>query len=266
MPAFICNTCGTQYAPTRQAAGGLPDLRRRAAVRAAAGPELDHARRAGQAQHQRLARARAEPAASRSPRPGLRHRPARAALAHAARQHPVGLHLADRPRHRRADQRPWAGSRASRSRTRTTTPAWSEWSQAFGGIPIHLHAADRKWIMRDDPAIALWQGETKELLPGADADLRRRPLSRRHGAALGGGRRRQGRAAVGRHRAGGAGQQVGELHVELPELHPAVGAARRGRGRRRSSPTSSTACTAPSPTAPSGPTARPWSSARPSAI
>ena len=41
-----------------------------------------------------------------------------------------------------------------------------EWSQAFGGIPIHLHAADRKWIMRDDPAIALWQGETKELAPG----------------------------------------------------------------------------------------------------
>ena len=41
-----------------------------------------------------------------------------------------------------------------------------EWSQAFGGIPIHLHAADRKWIMRDDPAIAPWQGETKELAPG----------------------------------------------------------------------------------------------------
>jgi hypothetical protein len=42
----------------------------------------------------------------------------------------------------------------------------AEWSAAFGGIPIHLHAADRKWIMRDDPAIALWQGETKELSPG----------------------------------------------------------------------------------------------------
>ena len=41
-----------------------------------------------------------------------------------------------------------------------------EWSQAFGGMPIHLHAADRKWIMRDDPAIALWQGETKELAAG----------------------------------------------------------------------------------------------------
>ena len=42
----------------------------------------------------------------------------------------------------------------------------AEWSQAFGGIPIHLHSADRKWIMRGDPAVALWQGETKELAPG----------------------------------------------------------------------------------------------------
>ena len=24
-----------------------------------------------------------------------------------------------------------------------------EWSEAFGGVPIHLHEADRKWIMRD---------------------------------------------------------------------------------------------------------------------
>jgi hypothetical protein len=41
-----------------------------------------------------------------------------------------------------------------------------EWSQAFGGVPVHLHQADRKWIMRDSPSISLWQGETKELLPG----------------------------------------------------------------------------------------------------
>lgn len=42
----------------------------------------------------------------------------------------------------------------------------AEWSQAFGGIPIHLHEADRKWIMRGDPAVKLWSGETKELVPG----------------------------------------------------------------------------------------------------
>jgi hypothetical protein len=41
-----------------------------------------------------------------------------------------------------------------------------EWSRAFGGVPIHLHKADRQWIMRDDPAIALWEGDRKELLPG----------------------------------------------------------------------------------------------------
>jgi len=41
-----------------------------------------------------------------------------------------------------------------------------EWSHAFGGVPIHLHKADREWIMRDDPVIKLWDGERKELLPG----------------------------------------------------------------------------------------------------
>ena len=42
----------------------------------------------------------------------------------------------------------------------------TEWSRAFGGVPIHLHEADRQWIMRDDPAIQLWKGDSKELLPG----------------------------------------------------------------------------------------------------
>src|SRR5215468_9189183 len=41
-----------------------------------------------------------------------------------------------------------------------------EWSRAFGGVPIHLHAADRAWIMRPDPAIKLWEGDTLALLPG----------------------------------------------------------------------------------------------------
>jgi hypothetical protein len=40
-----------------------------------------------------------------------------------------------------------------------------EWSRAFGDVPIHLHAADREWIMRPDPAIKLWEGETLPLVP-----------------------------------------------------------------------------------------------------
>ena len=41
-----------------------------------------------------------------------------------------------------------------------------EWSRAFGNAPIHLHAADRAWIMRPDPATRLWEGETLTLMPG----------------------------------------------------------------------------------------------------
>jgi hypothetical protein len=41
-----------------------------------------------------------------------------------------------------------------------------DWSRAFGGIPVHLHAADREWVMRPDPCLAFWDGETKELAPG----------------------------------------------------------------------------------------------------
>ncbi len=42
-----------------------------------------------------------------------------------------------------------------------------DWSRAFGGIPIYLHADDRKWIMRHDPAIQTWEGDRRELLGGA---------------------------------------------------------------------------------------------------
>jgi glyoxylase-like metal-dependent hydrolase (beta-lactamase superfamily II) len=41
-----------------------------------------------------------------------------------------------------------------------------EWSRAFGGVPIYLHAADRRWVMRPDPAIVFWEGETHALGAG----------------------------------------------------------------------------------------------------
>ena len=40
-----------------------------------------------------------------------------------------------------------------------------EWSRAFGNVPVHLHAADRQWIMRTDPCLKLWDGDTLELMP-----------------------------------------------------------------------------------------------------
>jgi hypothetical protein len=40
-----------------------------------------------------------------------------------------------------------------------------EWAHAFDA-PVHLHAADKDWIMRPDAAIRLWDGETHELWDG----------------------------------------------------------------------------------------------------
>jgi hypothetical protein len=37
------------------------------------------------------------------------------------------------------------------------------WSHAFGNAPIHLHAANERWVMRPDPAIKFWDGETHRL-------------------------------------------------------------------------------------------------------
>ena len=42
----------------------------------------------------------------------------------------------------------------------------AEWSRAFGNVPVHLHADDAAWVMRPDPCIRSWRGETHELLPG----------------------------------------------------------------------------------------------------
>jgi glyoxylase-like metal-dependent hydrolase (beta-lactamase superfamily II) len=41
-----------------------------------------------------------------------------------------------------------------------------DWSRAFGDIPVYLHKADSEWIMRPDPCIRLWDGDSTEISPG----------------------------------------------------------------------------------------------------
>jgi hypothetical protein len=41
-----------------------------------------------------------------------------------------------------------------------------EWSRALGGVPIHLHAADREWVMRAGPELQFWDGDVKVIGPG----------------------------------------------------------------------------------------------------
>jgi glyoxylase-like metal-dependent hydrolase (beta-lactamase superfamily II) len=41
-----------------------------------------------------------------------------------------------------------------------------EWSRALGNIPIYLHGADKQWVMRPDPCIVYWDGDTHSLGDG----------------------------------------------------------------------------------------------------
>lgn len=37
-----------------------------------------------------------------------------------------------------------------------------QWARAFD-CPVYLHAADQRWVMRPDPAVEFWDGETKRI-------------------------------------------------------------------------------------------------------
>lgn len=41
-----------------------------------------------------------------------------------------------------------------------------EWSRALGGVPVYLHENDREWVMRPDPCVHFWSGETLGLHDG----------------------------------------------------------------------------------------------------
>jgi glyoxylase-like metal-dependent hydrolase (beta-lactamase superfamily II) len=40
-----------------------------------------------------------------------------------------------------------------------------EWARALD-VPVYLHAADREWVMRHDPRLVFWDGETREIGDG----------------------------------------------------------------------------------------------------
>lgn len=42
-----------------------------------------------------------------------------------------------------------------------------EWSRALGGVPIYLHARDSAYVVRHDRAVVFWDGDTREIAPGA---------------------------------------------------------------------------------------------------
>ena len=97
-----------------------------------------------------------------------------------------------------------------------------EWARAFDA-PIYLHAADKEWVMRPDPAIVFWDGETRDVGDGLT-------LIRCGGHFAGGtvlhwaaGADKARRHADRGHSPGGAGSALRKLHVLLPQPDPAPG-------------------------------------------
>ena len=164
MPAFICNTCGTQYAPSEQPPPACPIC----------DDERQYVTPAGQSWTTLDSLAKRHMNAWRELEPNLISLTTQPAFGIGQRAQllrtPQGnilwdcIALVDRATVELIKGLGGLTCIAISHPHYYTTMA--DWSAAFGGIPIHLHAADRKWIMRDDPAIALWQGETKELAPG----------------------------------------------------------------------------------------------------
>ena len=46
-----------------------------------------------------------------------------------------------------------------------------EWSLAFDSAPIHLHSADRQWVMRPHANVQQWSGDSRKLLADLILDL-----------------------------------------------------------------------------------------------
>ena len=164
MPAFICNTCGTQYAPTEKAPAACPIC----------DDERQYVPPSGQSWTTLETLTRRNYNAWRELEPNLYSIVTFPAFGIGQRAQllltPNGnilwdcIALIDAATVKLINAFGGiAGIAISHPHYYTTMV---EWSRAFGGVPIHLHEADREWIMRDNPAIKLWKGETKQLRPG----------------------------------------------------------------------------------------------------
>src|SRR5258705_341760 len=156
MPAFICTACGTQYPPSEALPGACPiciDERQFVPASGQSWTTLDGLRNAHSNKVRRLAERLTT--IESTPAFGIRQR---AILASS----PAGnvlwdcLALIDDGT---VDLLKGLGGVAAIAISHPhyyTTMV--EWSRALGGVPIHLHAADRQWVMRD-PAVQFWEGD-----------------------------------------------------------------------------------------------------------
>ncbi len=164
MPAFICNTCATQFAPSAQAPAACPICE----------DERQYVPPTGQSWTTHDAMARRHANQFRQHEPGLIGIGSVPQFAIGQRalliKTPQGNFLWDCIALVDAATIEIVKALGGLAGIAISHPHYYasmvEWSRAFDNAPIHLHAADKQWVMYPDPAIQYWDGDTKELAPG----------------------------------------------------------------------------------------------------
>ena len=146
-------------------AGALPDLRGRAAVRQPRRPAVDDARGL-RATHKNTHQAGRGAALLDQHRAEVRHRPAGVPDPDRRRATSCGTASALIDDATIAQIKELGGIAEIAISHPHYYTSMVEWSRAFGGAPIHIHEAERPWVMRPDPCVRFWKGEAQTLLGG----------------------------------------------------------------------------------------------------
>ena len=165
MPAFICRTCGVQYAPTPEPPPRCPiceDERQYIGWNGQQWTTLDELSAEGRTN------------TVEAIEPGLLQIATRPPIAIGQRallvETPSGLVMWDCislvDAASIAALRERGGLRAIAISHPHFYACMAEWSRAFDDCPVYIHAADAEWVQYPTPGLQLWEGETKEILPG----------------------------------------------------------------------------------------------------
>ena len=174
----ICVTCGVQYGEPR---GIVPGLRGPAPVRRRSTASSGRRCEALRGRHTNRDRATRAGCSAIGTEPKFAHRPARAAGPHSDGNVLWDcVTLLDDETEREIDSR--GGLHAIAISHPHYYSTMVEWAHRFD-CPVLLHEADREWVMRDDPKLEFWSGETYRPRRRDDADPLRRALRGRHRAA-----------------------------------------------------------------------------------
>jgi glyoxylase-like metal-dependent hydrolase (beta-lactamase superfamily II) len=165
VPAFICRTCGVQYAPGDAPPAACPicqDERQYIGWNGQQWTTLDELRAEGR--HNTL----------QDLEPGLTQIATQPPIAIGQRallvQTPAGNVMWDCISYLDDASIEAVRGRGGLSAIAISHPHFyacmASWSEALGGCPIYIHAADGEWVQYRTPALQLWQGERREILPG----------------------------------------------------------------------------------------------------